>query len=98
MTTNGRTCSGDSHTSRQPYDIWGISCDHWTWDVSIATQLKRLEEAFTPSNEDTPAVLKLNAEDSDTLKKVFSLAPQAFVDAWARALSLTGADFTAADK
>jgi hypothetical protein len=66
--------------------------------VSIATQLKRLEEAFTPTPEDAPAVLKLNAEDSDTLKKVFSLAPQAFVDAWARALSLTGADFTAADK
>jgi hypothetical protein len=66
--------------------------------VTFATQLKRLEEAFPPSSEDEPAGARLNAEDSDTLRKVFSLAPVAFVDAWAQALTLTGGEFTPADK
>jgi len=66
--------------------------------VSIATQLKRLEEAFTASSEEPSTVLKLNAEDSDTLKKVFSLDPPAFVDAWVRALSLGSNEFTKVDR
>jgi hypothetical protein len=65
--------------------------------VTIATQLKQLEDAFTvPLGK--PDAVGLSVEDNNTLKKVFSLAPAAFVDAWARALALTDAEFTEADR
>jgi hypothetical protein len=66
--------------------------------MSIATQLKQLEAAFPVSTDDLSSILKLNAEDSGTLRKVFSLAPPAFVDAWARALALTEREYTASDR
>ena len=69
-----------------------------------ATQLGQLEDWYIfngtyPSDENfapggnglpdyRPALAYLNAEDNDTLKKVFSMAPAAFVDAWAQALAL----------
>jgi hypothetical protein len=66
--------------------------------VNIAAQLKQLETAFALPPEAAPAVPGLNAEDNDTLKKVFSLAPAAFVDAWARALTLGDSEFTQQDR
>jgi hypothetical protein len=66
--------------------------------MSIATQLKQLEAAFPVSTDDLSSILKLSAEDSGTLRKVFSLAPSAFVDAWARALALTDREYTALDR
>lgn len=65
--------------------------------MTIATQLKQLEDAFAVPQESS-GPLGLSAEDNNTLKKVFSLAPAAFVDAWARALALTEAEFTEADR
>jgi hypothetical protein len=66
--------------------------------VNIATQLKPLEAAFATSTASPPLAPRLNAEDSNTLRKAFSLAPPAFVDAWARGLALSEKEFTPEDR
>ncbi|MFT4115575.1 hypothetical protein [Bradyrhizobium sp.] len=65
--------------------------------MTIATQLKQLEEAFAVPDEASIG-LGLSTEDNDTLKKVFSFAPAAFIDAWARALALSEDELTVADR
>src|ERR1700761_3070854 len=77
---------------------WTILCEPWTPDMNIATQLRQLETAFSAQSSESTNVCGLNAEDNDTLKKVFSLPPAAFVDAWARALALTDKEFTPSDR
>ena len=66
--------------------------------MNIATQLRQLETAFSAQSSESTNVCGLNAEDNDTLKKVFSLPPAAFVDAWARALALSEKEFTPSDR
>ncbi len=58
----------------------------WVENVTIATQLKRLEKAFASLDQDLSSSLGIAAEDAATLHKVFSLTPAAFIDTWARAL------------
>jgi hypothetical protein len=65
--------------------------------VTIATQLKQLQEAFAVP-DDALSGLGLSAEDDKTLRKVFSLPPGAFVDAWVRALAFTEQEFTVEDR
>jgi hypothetical protein len=66
--------------------------------VTIATQLKSLDGSISHFSEGAAIDPRLNAEDSDTLRKAFSLAPPAFVDAWAQALRLSELEFTATDR
>lgn len=66
--------------------------------MNIATQLKSLEAAFPGPVDAAPRDPRLNAEDSSTLRKAFSLPAPAFVDAWARALTLTERELTPGDR
>ena len=90
--------SGAIHMNGQQLDTLITSYDFWKVTVSIVTQLKQIEDAFSAPTERPSPVASLNTEDSNTLKKVFSLAPPAFVDAWAQALSLTDKDIASTDK
>lgn len=66
--------------------------------MSIAAQLRHLEDAYPSPPREQSNVHRLNAEDRSALDRVFSLAPPAFVDAWARALDLSEPDFTSGDR